>query len=540
LNDNFDSQNPFLSRIEYTNSFRVDDFSGTQAVYYWLVENNNPWFSDSFIDQDDAIIIGGSVSFVGEEYEWGPAYSMTRFCYPVILKIMVLDNNEMELLYERVTYDVPLTIWDPSLSSSDSLLDEKINTRVKMSRGQRSNFYLEILDYLHEDFLGMERSRNEMCLYNYSESTILLNVCWYENPFYQNALIQDPRNSGCVYQWNVDGEDFMFYQPSGFSIPKILRVGFAQQFLMSSGYACSYRPPISFIVSYSKPPFGIIIPMEFSWFEFFIKSRKFSFFFKFFNIYKYMYGFQKASISSILKLKKHPTSKNTGMNEELDAIILVLARIVRGETILIEERAIFTKLVGIVAKLQGVKNTRLLVLRDEEISYIKDVIERGKFKVKNEEKAKLLEIMNFLEIMKNYNAYEEEIMENGIYKLINQKREILIRITGLRNNFDVKIELERGIPCFAEKFIPAWPLITYNFTMNSGEMKDRMMEIRFNISDIVPLKNPRSLRILQWDGLHYKDITTKVNVKQNYISGTTDTLSSFVLMNCIFSSAPKK
>ena len=425
LNDNFDNQNPFLSRFEYTKSFRVDDFNGTQAVYYWLVENNKPWFSDSFIDQDNALIVGGCVAFLGEEYEWGPAYSMSRFCYPVILKIMVLDNNDIELLYERVTHDVPLTFWDPSLSSSDSLLDEKIITLVKMSRGQGSNFYLEILDYLHDDFLGMERCRNEMCLYNYSQSIILLNVCWYNNPFYQNELIQDPPNSGCVYQWNVDGEDFMFYQPPGFTKPKILRVGFAQQFLMWSSDTCSFRQPISFIVSYSRPPFTILSPMEFSWLEFLQKAKRFRFFFKFFNIYKYMYGFQRISISSKLKFKKHTPSKSPVANKELDAIIRLLARLVRGESILVEERATFTKLGGIIAKLQSEKNTRLLVVRKEQTSYIKDVIEKGKFKVKNEEKAKIVEIMNFLEIMKNYDGHKEKVMENGIYKLVNQKNEMV-------------------------------------------------------------------------------------------------------------------
>ena len=70
-------------------------------------------------------------------------------------------------------------------------------------------------------------------------------------------------------------------------------------------------------------------------------------------------------------------------------------------------------------------------------------------------------------------------------------------------------------------------------TSLGGVSKNGYMDVGFYFGGM-SFKGPLStLRIFEWNGKTYKDITTHVDSKRGIITGRTNRLSTFVLMNPI-------
>jgi hypothetical protein len=94
----------------------------------------------------------------------------------------------------------------------------------------------------------------------------------------------------------------------------------------------------------------------------------------------------------------------------------------------------------------------------------------------------------------------------------------------------VALRLEPGLPAVASGFSATWPLATYAFAFSGQLAKDGYMDVSFHTGGMRFEGAPSMLRILEWDGKAYKDITTHFDAKRGIITGRTTQLSRFVLV----------
>lgn len=91
------------------------------------------------------------------------------------------------------------------------------------------------------------------------------------------------------------------------------------------------------------------------------------------------------------------------------------------------------------------------------------------------------------------------------------------------------LNVESGLPAFASGFTPLWPAVTYN--IESDFSTDQEIDISIYYRGYKSLDESYSLRILEWDGNKYLDITTEIIPEQGIIKGSTKSLRSYVLMS---------
>jgi hypothetical protein len=94
----------------------------------------------------------------------------------------------------------------------------------------------------------------------------------------------------------------------------------------------------------------------------------------------------------------------------------------------------------------------------------------------------------------------------------------------------VGLQLEPGLPAVAPGFSTTWPVATYAFDFSGQLAKDGYMDVSFHTAGMRFEGSPSMLRILEWDGKAYNDITTHFDAERGIVTGRTTRLSRFVLM----------
>lgn len=93
------------------------------------------------------------------------------------------------------------------------------------------------------------------------------------------------------------------------------------------------------------------------------------------------------------------------------------------------------------------------------------------------------------------------------------------------------LKIKHGLPASAKGMQPAWPIASYDLDFRGALAKTGYLDISFYIGGISLAGRISETRLLQWDGKRYKDITTHVDSARGTITGRTNQLSTYVIMN---------
>jgi hypothetical protein len=95
----------------------------------------------------------------------------------------------------------------------------------------------------------------------------------------------------------------------------------------------------------------------------------------------------------------------------------------------------------------------------------------------------------------------------------------------------VSLALDAGLPAVAEGLAPAWPIVSYRFDFDGTLTQQGYVDVTVSIGGF---GFDRALgpwvRLMEWDGESYQDITTRVDTRGGFITGRTRSLSTLAVM----------
>lgn len=125
--------------------------------------------------------------------------------------------------------------------------------------------------------------------------------------------------------------------------------------------------------------------------------------------------------------------------------------------------------------------------------------------------------------------------------MVNAGNKISKNLSGIsRLEFDavktggkINLKIKSGMPASVSGFKAGWPIITYRFDSDKVFDNDQNIRIGLYFGGISFSGDISHLRLLEWNGSGYKDITTKVDFKEGYIYGITHNLSEYVIVGSL-------
>ena len=105
------------------------------------------------------------------------------------------------------------------------------------------------------------------------------------------------------------------------------------------------------------------------------------------------------------------------------------------------------------------------------------------------------------------------------------------RFTGLERPGTLSLKIESGLPSLLRSFTPIWPIVTYTFEFTGKLSKGGYTNLDIYIGGFEG--NLSNLRMLEFDGKTLTDITTRLDLNKQVITGRTNKLSKVVLMRAI-------
>ena len=143
---------------------------------------------------------------------------------------------------------------------------------------------------------------------------------------------------------------------------------------------------------------------------------------------------------------------------------------------------------------------------------------------------RLVEAINALELDWRAPGPAESKVDRGAYSGSDFRGLAWVAMRDVTRSGEVALSLENGLPAGAGGFEPVWPMATYAFEF-SGELgKEGYVDLSFHTGGIRAGGPLSSLRVLEFDGKAYKDVTTHVDPEKGVITARTDRLSSYVLV----------
>jgi hypothetical protein len=122
-------------------------------------------------------------------------------------------------------------------------------------------------------------------------------------------------------------------------------------------------------------------------------------------------------------------------------------------------------------------------------------------------------------------------VEAGDYSSVDLNGIALTVFHNVETSGTVSLKLKSGLPAFAKGMHPAWPIFSYEIEFSGKLVKDGFLDISFFIDGISLAGRISDLRLLEWDGRTYRDITTHVDSARGIITGRTARPATYVFMN---------
>jgi hypothetical protein len=147
-----------------------------------------------------------------------------------------------------------------------------------------------------------------------------------------------------------------------------------------------------------------------------------------------------------------------------------------------------------------------------------------------EDLGNILEAMNAAELDWRGPAPETLTLALGKAKTLDVGGMGKIELADQPGEKKVSFTLRPGLPSSAVSFNPIWPIATYEFGY-LGEPFETEMRLSLHLQGFASNSPFASLRLLEWDGSSFRDITTGIDHKNLIITGKTSRLRKYVIVS---------
>jgi hypothetical protein len=142
----------------------------------------------------------------------------------------------------------------------------------------------------------------------------------------------------------------------------------------------------------------------------------------------------------------------------------------------------------------------------------------------------LTKAINALELDRIVTTLSPQNIKAGKFVAVNFGGVAWAAFNNLEKPGKITLNIKDGLPAAKQGFLPGWPIVNYNFNFDGILAEDGYIDINFYIGGINFSGYPSGLRIFEWDGKSYKDITTIVDVGRRIITGRAQKLGTYVIM----------
>jgi hypothetical protein len=147
--------------------------------------------------------------------------------------------------------------------------------------------------------------------------------------------------------------------------------------------------------------------------------------------------------------------------------------------------------------------------------------------------ATLLAALNALELDLGVPSLSTIQVEAGKYSAADFQGVAWAAFRNLERSGRACLTIRSDRPASALGFMPSWPVFSYSFDFTGTLAKDGYIDLSLYIGGISVAGDPYTLRLLEWDGKSYTDITKNVDPVRGIITGRTNKLSTYVIMSPI-------
>jgi hypothetical protein len=472
-------------------------------------EMHHPSFQDGFVDADGNFAIGGYYSY-DREIEGHEEFGTERIFYPVVFKF----NSDLDKIFQYVSERAVGLRIDPMSSFVN-----KVEGRVKRGPGNLTTLYYLVPSFLYADIMLIDNNGQ------------LVDSEDLSAPLKGPGRMEYLPESGCSYYSNPQINDFVFYPE------KIIETGPMKLNYIKKDPPSNCRDKYSgfVVISYYHRP-RITEPdiWHFEWerkeaiarwikenvMDFTVSRRRlpwidwepepeplpcpeclrsFSADWRPERTPSYITDIYRSSIAFISNFERleHPKRSAEHIAEQLEKTPVGLRFTQSMQKSAIEDLKEFTGSEREFTSLSG----------------------------------KLHEAANAVDLDWRVPFIPTRNVKSGKNFTVDFQGYAWINFKDVKKSGECSLSLEGGLPALAEGFEPGWPIASYNFNFNGKLAED--MDIKFCIQGMRFPEQSFSPRVFEWNGNSYKDITTDVDLRRKVITGTTNRLSTYVIMNHI-------
>jgi len=493
---NIDTQN--LQRLGRQNfTFEIPELSDNNPCWAEPAPDaiNHPFFTDGFIDENGNFVVGGFYSYKrrhGGLIFTCPYYSVVERYYPVLVKF----NSALNKVFEYIEMEHPVS--DPSAIGVGYSFAAKVLSR------NNSGALIIISSNVRSKIYEIDNDGNR---------TGIQRIDWFQFAYIPSYI---PPASECPY--------FMHWHPRSFTYSytreRIVITGPVK--LWAFSLSCLGTQPSFFYdrfltVSYFTP--SIILPQkepawDFKWNHAWLDNlfwnpfdpppwppplpwtRKFS-------VYRQTQKIQSEIFQEIRTLRNisetHEFSEPT-----INHLSTLFEKIPRGLH--------YTE----ALKMSNIKSL-------EEFKRDKKLIPKRL--------DKLIEAINCIYLDLHVPTFSPKKVNAGKSSAVDFQDIAWLTFKDIKESGKLSLKVESGLPALAKGFQPVWPIASYDFEFTGKLSKDGYVDVSFH-TDRMQFKGPLiTLCILQWNGKFYEDITKDFDLARKVITGRTNRLSRFVIMN---------
>ncbi len=143
----------------------------------------------------------------------------------------------------------------------------------------------------------------------------------------------------------------------------------------------------------------------------------------------------------------------------------------------------------------------------------------------------LAQSINAVELDLGVPRLKPEAVVAGKYSAVDLQGVSWLTFRNIRKKGKVSLKIVNGLPASVPGFTPAWPVSSYHFDFTGILDKDGYVDIGIYIGGLQLLGQMSDLRIFEWDGKSYRDITTDVDLQRGIITCRTNSLFTYVIMS---------
>jgi hypothetical protein len=144
--------------------------------------------------------------------------------------------------------------------------------------------------------------------------------------------------------------------------------------------------------------------------------------------------------------------------------------------------------------------------------------------------ASLLESVNTFDLDVRTPLLQEKSVSEDENAILKFNGVAWVSFENIAERGELLLSVTAGVPASTSDFEPGWPVATYEFDFTGKLAEGTEIDLSIYFGGFNFGNQTSTVRLLEWNGETYRDITTSVVLRTGIITGRTDKLSRYVVM----------